>query len=587
MSRLALSGVFCCLTVVELSDCCRTECNGIIMNKLFWLWALPVFALPSQSQTSIGFVQGREDRSPLVGKTVGIQGIVTGDFQEATQLGGFFVQDSGDGDDATSDGLFVYAPLSRRTTLDVQAGTYVHVQGVVEEFNGQTQIGRPKVEVIVGAKVKAPEPLTLGWPLPEIISIERYESMVVRFTQPLTVSSNYELSRYGTLTLSAKGRLFTPGSIGGDLQKVVQENARRVLLLDDASTRRNPQPIPYLNAQGTRRAGDIVENLTGILTESFEAFRLHPTIAPQFVEANPRPAVPDVGGRLKIASFNLHNYFTTLKSQNRQARGATTETDKARQAAKLVATVRAMNPDVLACIELENNGGKALRDFLSRVNQATNNAYEAVREPTNGLGQDEIRVGLIYKKDKVKPQGEPKADTTPIFDRPPLAQTFSTTRGVIFTVVVNHFKSKGSCPENGDIDEGEGCWNQKRVAQSTQLLKFIAQLKQQTGSPAVITLGDLNAYFNEAPLRILREGGLLSPKQSADDYSFTFDGRAGSLDHAFVTPELAAQITGVAIWHINADEPEFLDYSTNLTAPEMADYFRSSDHDPLIIGLDL
>jgi predicted extracellular nuclease len=557
------------------------------MNKFFWLWALPLLALPSQSQTIIGAVQGRGDKSPLVGNTVEILGVVTGDFQEANQLGGFFMQDGGDGDNATSDGIFVYAPLSRRTTLDVQAGAYVAVQGIVEEFNGQTQVGRPKVRPLAGAKVKVPEPLPLNWPLPQDISPERYESMLVKLAQPLTVTSSYELGRYGTLMLSAGGRLFAPGSIGGDLKKNAQENARRALLLDDASTRRSPQPVPYLNALGTRRTGDTVANLTGILTESFEAFRLHPTDTPQFVEANPRPALPDVGGTLKIASFNLHNYFTTLKSQDRQARGAANETDMARQSAKLLAAVRAMNPDILACIELENNGDKALRDFLAQLNVQTNNAYEAIGDPANGLGRDEIRVGLIYKKAKVKPQGTPKSDTSAIFDRAPLAQTFTTPDGATFTVIVNHFKSKGSCPGNGDVDEGEGCWNRKRMAQAAQLMKFIFQLKQGGGSPNVLALGDFNAYFNEAPLRVFREGGLLSPRQSAEDYSFSYDGRAGSLDHAFVTPELAPKVTGVAVWHINSDEPDFLDYSVDKTAPENADYFRSSDHDPLLIGLDL
>jgi hypothetical protein len=561
------------------------------MNKKFWLWALPLLALPSQSQpqpqTLIGAVQGREDKSPLVGKTVEIQGVVTGDFQEANQLGGFFMQDGGDGDNATSDGIFVYAPLSRKTTLDVQAGNYVAVQGIVEEFNGQTQVGRPKVRPLAGAKVKVPEPLVIAWPLPQDIPPERYESMLVKIAQTLTVTSNYELSRYGTLMLSAGGRLFTPGTLGGDLKKKSEENARRVLLLDDASTKRSPQPVPYLNALGTRRTGDTVTDLTGILTESFEAIRLHPTILPQFAEANPRPALPDVGGTLKIASFNLHNYFTTLKSQDRQARGAVTETDKARQSAKLIAAVRAMNPDILACIELENNGDEALFDFLGKLNKATNGAYDAVEEPAAGLGRNEIRVGLIYKKAKVKPQGAPKSDTSAIFDRPPLAQTFTTPGGAAFTVVVNHFKSKSGCPENGDVDEGEGCWNQKRVAQAAQLMKSIVQWKQESGSPSLLALGDFNAYFNEAPLRILREGGLLSPRQSAEDYSFSYDGRAGSLDHAFVTPELAPKVTGVAVWHINSDEPDFLDYSVDKTAPENVNYFRSSDHDPLLIGLDL
>ncbi len=559
------------------------------MNLKFFLLALPIFAVSSQAQTKIGAVQGRGDKSPMIGKTVEIEGVVTGDFQEADQLGGFFMQDSGDGDEATSDGIFVYAPLGRNNAVDVQTGAFVRVSGIAEEYSGQTQIGRPQVRPIAGAKVKKPEPLPLNWPLPEGISPERYEGMLISIAQPLTVTSNYELSRYGTLMLSSNGRLFTPGTIGGDSKSeelMAQQNARRVLLLDDGSSKRSPQPLPFLNASGTRRTGDIVQNLTGILGESFEAYRVQPTQLPQFIDANPRPTLPEVGGTLKIASFNLHNYFTTLKRKGNDARGAESGPQLAKQSAKLIAAVRAMNPDVLACIEVENNGDKTVLDFLTKLNAATNNAYAAVSEPANGLGDNEIRVALLYKKDKVVPHGAPQSDTNPIFDRPPLAQTFVNPKGAIFTIIVNHFKSKGSCPDNGDIDEGEGCWNQKRMAQAAQLLKFIARLKGQNNSPNVLAIGDFNAYTNEAPLRALREGSLLSPKQTPTDYSFSYDGRAGSLDHAFVTPELAPKITGVAAWHINSDEPDFLDYSVSKTAPEDANYFRSSDHDPLLVGLD-
>ena len=46
-------------------------------------------------------------------------------------------------------------------------------------------------------------------------------------------------------------------------------------------------------------------------------------------------------------------------------------------------------------------------------------------------------------------------------------------------------------------------------------------------------------------------------------YSYVFDGQAGYLDHALANPSLLAQVTGVADWHINADEPDVLDYDTS------------------------
>jgi hypothetical protein len=51
-------------------------------------------------------------------------------------------------------------------------------------------------------------------------------------------------------------------------------------------------------------------------------------------------------------------------------------------------------------------------------------------------------------------------------------------------------------------------------------------------------------------------------------------------------------VSGVAEWHINADEPSEIDYNTNFkTAGQLVsmyapDQFRMSDHDPLVVGLD-
>jgi hypothetical protein len=75
-------------------------------------------------------------------------------------------------------------------------------------------------------------------------------------------------------------------------------------------------------------------------------------------------------------------------------------------------------------------------------------------------------------------------------------------------------------------------------------------------------------------------------------YSFVFDGLVGYLDHALSNHDLTPQVSGATIWHINADEPDLLDYDTSFKSPEQAALFeenayRSSDHDPVIIGLDV
>jgi uncharacterized protein len=170
--------------------------------------------------------------------------------------------------------------------------------------------------------------------------------------------------------------------------------------------------------------------------------------------------------------------------------------------------------------------------------------------------------------------------------------------------VVNHLKSKGSCPVNGDADyagnfdsgDGQGCWNARRVAQAQRLVAWLPTLSAL--SPRVLMLGDFNAYAQEDPIATLTTGGLVDQVARFETfgYSYVFDGAAGRLDHALATPAASDLVTRALEWHINADEPSVIDYNTEFKQPVCAtcgpDYYaatvyRSSDHDPLLMGLGL
>ena len=229
---------------------------------------------------------------------------------------------------------------------------------------------------------------------------------------------------------------------------------------------------------GTRRVGDTVSELTGVLSFQFSEYRVFPTTEPAFVNANPRTATPEsIEGEVKIASFNVLNYFTTLNS-----RGANTETEFARQKAKIVAALKALDADVVGISEVENNGTTAIQDLVDALNAAYGApVYAAVPDPATGVGSDAIKVALIYKPGSLSLAGESLSFPDPIFERYPVAQTFhrstGSQTGTDFTVVINHFKSKGSCPPSGDVDRGQGCWNQRRVEQARKLLQFVAELR--------------------------------------------------------------------------------------------------------------
>jgi hypothetical protein len=292
-------------------------------------------------------------------------------------------------------------------------------------------------------------------------------------------------------------------------------------------------------------------------------------------------------GNVKVASLNTLNWFTTLGS-----RGATNAEEQQRQLAKLVAALKGLNADAVALMEVENNGQTALQTLVDALNAEVGaGTYAALTHPYPGT--DAIQVALIYKPGRLTPVGEPKASQDPVFSRPPLIQTFRRkVGGQPFTMLVNHLKSKGTCPADGpDADQGDGqsCWNATRVKQAQTLLGIVAD--QDLPNP--IVLGDLNAYGEEDPIDTLEAGGLTSVTKrfvpAPLRYSYLFDGLAGELDHAMVGRQLLKRVTSATIWHINSDEPRIRDYNTEYNPPGLyqPDAYRSSDHDPLIIGLTL
>ena len=112
----------------------------------------------------------------------------------------------------------------------------------------------------------------------------------------------------------------------------------------------------------------------------------------------------------------------------------------------------------------------------------------------------------------------------------------------------------------------------------------------------MLVIGDLNSYAQEAPIDVFRDAGFvdtLAESLGSDAYSFVFQGQSGYLDHGLASPTLAAQVTGAGEWHINADEPPVLDYNDDFKSPNHVNTlyaptpYRSSDHDPLVVGLDL
>jgi uncharacterized protein len=528
----------------------------------------------------IAQVQGSGTTTPLAGQAVRVEGVVTGDFQGTGQLGGFYIQDpTPDADPATSDAVFVF------TSKPAGPGDRVLVSGTPVEFNGLTELSKVSDVDVCGTGTI--EPTKVNLPLASGASLEPLEGMLTTFPEKLTVSEVYNLGRYGEMTLSANGRLFQPT----DRKNIDPAlDARRRILLDDGSNAQNPPVLPYhTNGSDTVRVGDGTAGLTGVLTYGFNLYRVEPTQPVVFKAHNPRPSKPGkVGGNVQVASLNTLNWFTTLNS-----RGANTEEEKQRQLAKLVSTLKGLDPDVAGLMEVENNGTTALNTLVDALNAAVGaGTYKGIVSPVPGT--DAIQVAVIYKPAVVKPVGVAQSSTDPVFRRPPLIQEFKRAKGdpTPFTMIVNHFKSKGCGDATGaDLDQGDGqsCFNAERIRQANAVLGLIDTLNLT--NPVV--LGDLNAYGEEDPIHTLEAGKLASVSKKFvakhDRYSYVFDSLSGELDHVLVGKQLLKLVTGATIWHINADEGRFMDYNTEFNPPYLysPEAFRSSDHDPLLFGLDL
>ena len=554
----------------------------------------------------IGEVQGNGTATPLAGTEVVVRGTVVGD---TPGLRGFYLQDpDGDGARATSDGIFVFAP-----DAEVDLGDQVAARGAAAEFGDQTQVAAgPDVEVCAdGDAADLPDARAFNLPADDERR-ERLEGMLVEPVDRLTVSEVFDLTRFGELTLSQGGPLVQPTELarpGPRAKAIAAQNTRRRVVLDDgtnAST--SVTNRPYLTPDTPVRVGDrlrFAEPL--VLGYGFNLWRLQPadgTPDGVFQPQNTRPDRPArIRGDVQVGAFNVLNYFLTWEGPD--ARGAGNAEEFEDQSAKIVPAINRLGADVVTLMEVEDtdssgytpgNADSALAELVDRLNaDAGPGSWAYVPLPANlyAVQRDVIRNGIIYRPAAVRPVGDPVGlvDEAVWFNaREPIAQTFQS-RGDRFTVVANHFKSKSPGEPTGDnVDsgDGQGEWNGDRMRQAASLATFAESLQEQTDDRDVLLLGDFNAYTREDPIEVLRDNAFIDVGERFDRgrYSYVFDDQSGSLDHALASRPMLRKVTDLTHWNINAVESFAYQYVGDpaLYAPTP---YRSSDHDPLLLGLDL
>jgi len=573
-------------------------------------------------------IQGSGAVSPEIGNLVAIEGIVVGDFQNGVSdfnagLSGFFVQEEdtdADADAGTSEGIFVFDGSSPAT--DVAIGDAVRVEGTVSEFFGMTQMTSFSGVSVQSSGNPLPANTIASLPVAAVNDFEAIEGMRVTFPQALIISEYFNFDRFNEILLTSERHLtptaeFEPGP---DAIQAAQDFLLDRITLDDGRTASNPDPTIHPNGleftlDNLFRGGDTLQDVSGVMHYAFGQYRIQPTQGANYANDNPRTAEPAaVGGSLKVASFNVLNYFSTIDdggsicgpSQSLGCRGADNAEEFVRQRDKIIAALTAINADVIGLLEIENNiNDDAVVDLIAGLNAANGaGTYDYVA--TGAIGTDAIKVALIYKPASVSLLGGHEildSSVDPRFidtkNRPTLAQTFmDNSTGGTFTAAVNHFKSKGSsCNDVGDPNTGDGSGNCNvtRTMAAEALVDWLAGDPTGSGNLNALILGDLNSYDKEDPIDAIVAGGytdLILAFRGEDAYSFVFGGQTGYLDYALSSTDLTGDVTGVTDWHINADEADLIDYDTSFKGPNQEavyapDPYRSSDHDPVIVGLDV
>lgn len=210
--------------------------------------------------------------------------------------------------------------------------------------------------------------------------------------------------------------------------------------------------------------------------------------------------------------------------------------------------------------------------------------------------EDVIRTAFIYRPAVVETVGASSILDDPAFvnARQPLAQAFKLKGGAdttSFLAIVNHFKSKGSgSGVDADTGDGQGASNVSRVNQAKALVAFADTLKASSKIDRVLLDGDFNAYLKEDPIDVLVAAGYVDLGSTTGKSTYAFDGAVGSLDHLFANAAANTAVNAVDVWNINSVESIALEYSRNnynATDFYQANPYRSSDHDPIVVGLNL
>ncbi|GHV33953.1 hypothetical protein FACS1894178_0530 [Bacteroidia bacterium] len=514
-------------------------------------------------------IQGSGNVSPYNGMSVTTEGVVTAKINY-----GFFIQDTlGDGNPATSDGIYIYVSNSsavKPMLASLKIGHYVSLSGTVSEYYSKTEITATAMTIL--DSVRVPDFVDVIAEAPVYFAdLERFEGMLVKIPQKLLVNDVEYHHNYGQLELSTKRRRAETENVirkNGEIplyDSLYNDNLNNSLWLDDATFSASNA---FTDASGVVRNGYWTENISGVIDFADGVYYLYPLQNFSFIPDNIRTETPD------FQSLGNYNYIVSAFNIRQFHNTDTRQTDK------IVKAMRAIDADVFGLCEVGQ--GSPLHVLLDALNVAYGkNEYACIE--TN-LSDNDIYISsaFFYKPTKVSPVGNYSWFNTPYLYRK-LYQKFRFSTGDTVLFNVNHYKAKGSGGSNGDVDQNDGQsgYNATRIQEAQNSVALLAA--EQAASTKILIMGDLNSLANEEPMRILKEAGYRNQTErfNEDEYSYSYNGKVQYLDYLMANDSLAKCVTGAVAWHINSDETQKWEYNaTYQNTP-----YRCSDHDPVVLGL--
>lgn len=399
-----------------------------------------------------------------------------------------------------------------------------------------------------------------------------YVGQEVIFDSPLTISSN---SSSSSLVISPT-RLFTannqalPGSV--ENSNVVIHNSACSMTLYDMPSRSNDAPY---------RCGEKIYDLR-VKVNSTKSLSWRDWRCVGNTRAELEQGIPDLGDyRLLICAMNLEYYLVA----NAGYPGPSSYSQHQYQRTKVGKALALINADAYGLVEVEL-GSEALKEIADDLNnKIPGRSFTQVMDYTKATGTN-TKSGFVYDANKLRPVGALQRVTEGPANRKMMQCFEEIATGERFIFSINHFKAKTSGGVGPDADHGQGNYNATRTAEARGVYTMYEAVSYAMNEPDILIMGDLNAYAKEDPIMVFLNHEMIDLHRAfhADSsYSYQFSGLAGYLDHAISNKTLYLQVTGMCGFHINSDENDRYTYDKSSDNT----MFRSSDHDPVLVGLKL